>query len=463
VVLRGIEHLEERRRRVAAPVGADLVDLVEEDDRVHAAGLLDGAHDAAGQRADVGAPMSPDLGLVPHTAQRDAHERPAHRPGDRLAERRLAHAGRAHEREDGTATAPALVDEAALGPQLAHGEVLDDAVLDVDQPGVVGVEDPARLADVEPVVGADAPRQLGDRVEPGPDPAVLGALLARALQALDLALDRVADRHRDALAPHARAVVVRRRAIAVLAQLLADGGELLAEQVLALRPLHAVGHLGADAVGQLELGQRLAGPPEHPLQPVVEVERLEHLHLALDREVGPRRSGVGQRARIGDPVDELGQPAGAAVLRDHLQHDAQLAGELLGPLARLGLGDGLDLHPQRRAGPGRRRAEAGAMEPAEDQCRGAVRQLAGAVDPRHGADGGEAALDAGDQEERAVGLERSLGRSLGLVRLERKGDHRLRQDHARGEGKQREGDRVDLGGGVGLGHGAPFGSGNALP
>ena len=36
VVLRGVEHLEQRRARVAAPVGADLVDLVEQEDRVHA-------------------------------------------------------------------------------------------------------------------------------------------------------------------------------------------------------------------------------------------------------------------------------------------------------------------------------------------------------------------------------------------------------------------------------------------
>jgi hypothetical protein len=36
-VLRRVEHLEQGRARVAAPVGADLVDLVEEDDRVHRA------------------------------------------------------------------------------------------------------------------------------------------------------------------------------------------------------------------------------------------------------------------------------------------------------------------------------------------------------------------------------------------------------------------------------------------
>ena len=37
VVLSRVEHFEQRRRRIAAPVGAELVDLVEHDDRVHRA------------------------------------------------------------------------------------------------------------------------------------------------------------------------------------------------------------------------------------------------------------------------------------------------------------------------------------------------------------------------------------------------------------------------------------------
>ena len=68
VVLGGIEDLEQRRRGVAPPVGADLVDLVEHDDRVHGAGVLDGADDAARHGAHVGAPVATDLGLVAHTA-----------------------------------------------------------------------------------------------------------------------------------------------------------------------------------------------------------------------------------------------------------------------------------------------------------------------------------------------------------------------------------------------------------
>ena len=74
VVLRRVEHLEQRRRRVAAPVGADLVDLVEHDHRVHRPGVAQARGRAARQRADVGAPVAADLGLVADAAERHAHE-----------------------------------------------------------------------------------------------------------------------------------------------------------------------------------------------------------------------------------------------------------------------------------------------------------------------------------------------------------------------------------------------------
>src|SRR3712207_8674563 len=52
VVLLGVEDLEHGRGGVAAVVGSELVDLVEEDDRVAGAGLLHGADDAAGEGAE---------------------------------------------------------------------------------------------------------------------------------------------------------------------------------------------------------------------------------------------------------------------------------------------------------------------------------------------------------------------------------------------------------------------------
>ncbi len=93
-VLLRIEHLEQRRGRIAAEICAELVDLVEHEDRIARARLLQPLQDAARQRADVGAAMAADLRLVAHAAERDAHELAPHRARDRAAERGLADARR---------------------------------------------------------------------------------------------------------------------------------------------------------------------------------------------------------------------------------------------------------------------------------------------------------------------------------------------------------------------------------
>ena len=48
VVLRRVEDLEQRRGRVSPPVGAQLVDLVQHDHRVHRAGVAERPHEAPG-------------------------------------------------------------------------------------------------------------------------------------------------------------------------------------------------------------------------------------------------------------------------------------------------------------------------------------------------------------------------------------------------------------------------------
>ena len=137
VVLLGIEHLEQRRRRIAAEVHAHLVDFVEQEQRIAHADLGHVLQDLAGHRADVRAAMAADLGLVAHAAQGHAHELAVGGLRDRLAERRLAHAGRADEAQD-----------RRLQPvdALLHREVLDDALLHLLEAVVVGVEHLDRVA-----------------------------------------------------------------------------------------------------------------------------------------------------------------------------------------------------------------------------------------------------------------------------------------------------------------------------
>ena len=120
VILRRIEHLQQRGRRIATPVGADLVDLVEHDDGIHRPGIAQRANQPAGQRADIGPAMAADFGLVADAAERHPDELPAGGAGDRLADRRLASARRANQRENRRRIAGSLPCPArfgACGPQ----------------------------------------------------------------------------------------------------------------------------------------------------------------------------------------------------------------------------------------------------------------------------------------------------------------------------------------------------------
>ena len=71
------------------------------------------------------------------------------------------------------------------------------------------------------------------------------------------------------------------------------------------------------------------------LEPQLDVERLEQLDLALERQVGRVAGGVRERARMVDRAQERDDAAGAARLEDLLDDDAVLACELVRVLADL--------------------------------------------------------------------------------------------------------------------------------
>src|SRR5690606_33560742 len=102
-----------------------------------------------GHRPDVGAPVAADLRLVPHAAERHAHELAARGIRDRLAERRLADAWRADEAQNGALE--------LVGPVLDR-EILDDPLLHLLEPVVLLVEHLLSLSEVLLDLAADAPR-----------------------------------------------------------------------------------------------------------------------------------------------------------------------------------------------------------------------------------------------------------------------------------------------------------------
>ena len=122
----------------------------------------------------------------------------------------------------------------ALGAQLPDRQVLGDAVLDVLEAGVVGVEHLTRVHRVELLVGALAPRHGDQPVEVGADHRRLAGLLAHALEAR-----RAPCRPARATSSGmpASSIFVRYSSTterAVLAQLALDRLHLLAQEVLAL-------------------------------------------------------------------------------------------------------------------------------------------------------------------------------------------------------------------------------------
>jgi hypothetical protein len=134
--------------------------------------------------------VTADLGLVAHAAERHAHELAPGRAGDRLPDGGLARAGRADQRQD--RAAPLVLGDAALLPELAHGDVLDDPVLHVLETRVVGVQHLTRVDRVEPLVGALRPRHGDQPVEVGADHRALARLLAHALEPPELTLGLLA-------------------------------------------------------------------------------------------------------------------------------------------------------------------------------------------------------------------------------------------------------------------------------
>ena len=138
---------------------------------------LEGLDDASRERADVGAAVAADLGLVSNAAQCDAPVAASHRTRDRVSERGLADARRAEEQED-----RALL----VGAQLADGHVLDDALLDLLETVVVLVEHALDFLDLDLVGRGLGPRKIGEPVEVGARDVPLGRLRVHGAHARDL-------------------------------------------------------------------------------------------------------------------------------------------------------------------------------------------------------------------------------------------------------------------------------------
>ena len=312
---------------------------------------------------------------------------------------------------------------------LRDGDVLDDAVLDVLQPGVVAVEDLPGVDGVELLVGALAPRNRGQPVQVGPDHLAL-ATVARALQPPELALGLLADGVGHAGLRDLAAVLVRGRSV-VLAELLANGVHLLAQQVLPLLLGGAGLHVVADLAAELQLGEPLALQLDGQRQALGHVQGLEDPDLLLEGQVGRVARRVGQGAGLGDRAHPGGDAAVVAPeLEQLLDHGAVLAGQLArAPVDGLVVGVLGDFDEQ-AAGEGRiglGDADDAAGSAGEHGAASAAGQADAVGDRGDGADGGVLALVTGHEHD-----------ALGVADVDGEGDVHRGEDHGVVEGDQEQ-------------------------
>ena len=179
VVLFGIENFEQRCRRIAAIIRAQLVDFVEHHHRIVHAGAANRLNDAAGHRAYIGTPMAAQLGFVANAAETDALEMPVHRPRDRPAQRCLPNTGRADKTKDRALR---------IGTQFSHGQEFQDALFHVLESEVIFVEHFPRFIQIKAIFGRFLPRQFQNEIQISANDVIVGRHAGQFFHAAQFAL-----------------------------------------------------------------------------------------------------------------------------------------------------------------------------------------------------------------------------------------------------------------------------------
>ena len=139
MVLLRIQHFQQGGRRIAAMIPTDLVDLIQDHDRIGGLHLSDRLQDATGHRTDVGLAMTADLTFIMQTAQTDAGILATDRIGDASTQRGFTDAGRSDKTEDRTLH---------ITLQLQYREIFQDPFLDPVHPIMIDIQHFLRLAQV---------------------------------------------------------------------------------------------------------------------------------------------------------------------------------------------------------------------------------------------------------------------------------------------------------------------------
>ncbi|MNV11974.1 hypothetical protein D3C71_1025570 [compost metagenome] len=294
VVLLGVQHLQQRTRRVASEVRAQLVDLVQQEQRIARAHLRQALQHLARQRADVRAAVPTDFSFVAHATQGHAHVLAARGLGNGLPQRGLAHARWPHQAQDGSLH---------LVHALLHRKIFKDAVLYLVQAKVVFVEHAFGIDQVMLDLGLLTPRQRREHVNVVTHHGGLGRHGRHQLELLEFCISLLArlGRHLGELDLFLDLLDVR--AFIPFAQLLLDGLDLLVQVEVALVLLHLALHTPTDLLVHVEDVHLAVKLLEQVFKARLHIRQVQHHLLVLELERQVRGDGVGQTAWIVDAGD----------------------------------------------------------------------------------------------------------------------------------------------------------------
>ena len=339
VVLGRIEDFEQGGRRVAVKGRAQLIDLVEQENRIFGSSLFHALEDPAWHCSHVSAPMAPDIRLVAGAAEGNADIFAAHGAGDRFGQGRFADTRRSGEEQDrgfrelivlgGLFALPILargrrlrsrvfittIGRFRLGsfrrlapgvfPQLAHGKEFQDAIFDIAQGIVVVFEDPFGFGDVQTFGAAFAPGQFGHGFEEGPDDLGLHGFPPHPLQAAQFAIDLLARFRRQVEGFETQSKLFELFFAVAFTEFFLDGFQLLAQENLFL----PVAQLGLDLRLQVflrgEHGELLLHLDEDSAQAIFDGQRLEQTLAVRHRNVDITSHQIGKTSRIFEAAQNL--------------------------------------------------------------------------------------------------------------------------------------------------------------
>ena len=170
---------------------------------------------------------------------------------------------------------------------------------------MIGVEDLARLIEVQPIFGPLRPGQLHQPLEVGPLDRVFGRRLRHLLEALELLARRLLDvgRHLGRLDLLVERVEVA--GVFAFAELVLDRLQLLAEDRLALVLRELLAHLQVDLLLDLDQLDLALQQHQQPPQPLRDVALHEQRGAFVRRQVDRRRDDVAEPARVLVLVEHL--------------------------------------------------------------------------------------------------------------------------------------------------------------